>query len=478
MCGLVLLAGDKSRELICDSIRRLRHRGPDGLNIIKGDSFALGFQRLAINGDEDGGRQPFELQGWSAVVNGEIYNYCDLITQHQLPESKCDTSVVLPLFLQLKENVIDELDGFFAAVLVNPERNEAICLRDFMGKKPLFVGALEGTVFITSELKALSEADWFEALPKGISRVDLCSGSFELLKEHRQVSCKYLLNEALIESVRKRLPDANQPLGLFLSGGLDSSLIASIASDFREDIHYFILGNKNAPDAVAAQTVADYLGLKTVSYVPLPHEDEIPELISAVVYATESFNPSVISNGLSTFLLARAASNAGIKVVLTGEGADELFGGYHQFAENEPWQVTRSRLINDMEHTELRRLDLSCMANAIEPRCPFLDSNVKAISDQLGYEQLYSEEANKVILRESFSDYLPDEILVRRKTSCDVGSGIRGMVVRYLRRNGLSEREELLKVWNTHFNFEPADSYFHSYPVFDAAIDVRGEAHR
>ncbi|WP_164675399.1 asparagine synthetase B family protein [Vibrio rhodolitus] len=448
------------------------------MSISIGNGASVGFQRLSINGDAEQGHQPFEEQGWSAVVNGEVYNYRDLIVRHQLPESDCDTSVMLPLFLMMKEDIIDELDGFYAAVLLNPERTEAFCLRDFMGKKPLFVGSLKGTVFITSELKALPEADWFKALPKGVSKVNLSSGKFELLKEHQQETTDSLLNEALIESVRKRLPSDDQPVGVFLSGGLDSSIIASITSRFRADAHYFILGNIDSLDSAAAKTVVEYLCLKNVSYVSLPHEDEIPELVSETVHVTESYNPSVISNGLSTFLLARAAKKAGIKVVLTGEGADELFGGYHQFSEKDPWQETRNQLINDMQFTELRRLDLSCMANSIEPRCPFLDRMVRAFSNQLGYGQLYNASGNKVVLRQSFLGYLPDEILKRPKTSCDVGSGVRGMVVRYLRQNGRSEREELLKIWRTHFNFELRDNYFHSYPVFDIAIDVRGESHR
>ncbi|GAD80145.1 asparagine synthetase B family protein [Vibrio ezurae] len=478
MCGLVLLVGEKSQGLISECTERLRHRGPDSTSISIGNGVSLGFQRLSINGDAVQGHQPFEEQGWSAVVNGEVYNYLDLITRYELPKSGCDTSVMLPLFLLMKEDVIDELDGFYAAAILNPERTEAFCFRDLIGKKPLFVGSFKGTVFITSELKALPEADWFKALPKGVSKVDLISGKFELLKEHHQESTDTPLNEALIESVLKRLPADDQPLGVFLSGGLDSSIIASITSRFREDAHYFILGNKDSSDSVAAQTVVDYLDLKNVSYVPLPHEHEIPQLVSETVYATESYNPSVISNGLSTFLLAKAARKAGIRVALTGEGADELFGGYHQFSEKEPWQETRKQLINDMQFTELRRLDLSCMASSIEPRCPFLDRKVRAYSNQLDYCQLYNTKTNKVALRQSFSDYLPDEILHRQKTSCDVGSGVRGMVVRYLHQNGRSEREELLEIWNTHFNFESTNNYFHSYPVFDAAIDVRGESHR
>jgi asparagine synthase (glutamine-hydrolysing) len=220
------------------------------------------------------------------------------------------------------------------------------------------------------------------------------------------------------------------------------------------------------------------LGLVDVRTVPLPEPAGLPALVREVVRATESFNPSIVSNGLATYLLARAAHDADIKVVLTGEGADELFGGYHSLTEQDPWFDVRRKLIDDMQFTELRRLDMSCMAQSVEPRCPFLDRVVRAISDGLGFHDLYDGDENKVALRRAFEGVLPPEVLHRRKTSFDVGSGIRGEVVRYLRRNGRSEREELRQVWDTLFRHESSKPYFHAYPVFDAVIDRRGETHR
>ena len=166
------------------------------------------------------------------------------------------------------------------------------------------------------------------------------------------------------------------------------------------------------------------------------------------------------------------------QVVLTGEGADELFGGYHTFAEHDPWSQVRAQLMQDMHFTELRRLDMSCMALSVEARCPFLDRAVRTYSDRLDYNEMYSGQENKVTLRRHFEGLLPMEILARPKTSFDVGSGIRRLVVQHLRRNNRSEREELLALWQEHFAFDASAPYFHSYPVFDAAIDLRGEAHR
>ncbi|MEZ7225364.1 asparagine synthase-related protein [Alteromonas sp. DY56-G5] len=478
MCGIVVLAGKQAETLIPECIERIKHRGPDEQVILTENEFAVGFQRLAINGNVQAGRQPFKVEGWLGAINGEIYNFSDLAYQYQLENHGCDTSVVLPLYLRLNEHIIEELDGFYSAVLIEPNRKYAICLRDAMGKKPLYVGNSQGEIFISSELKAFKSIDWFETIPKGVSKVCLNTGAVTSVKSFSRFHSTLSIKQALIEGVRKRLPNHNQKVAIFLSGGLDSSLVASIASKLRDDIVYFTLGNGDGDDLSAAHTVAQYLGLKNVVKIPLPKIAELPSLISQVVYATESYNPSVVSNGLATFLLAKAANKAGIKVVLTGEGADELFGGYHNFSEVEPWKATRDQLINDMTFTELRRLDMACMAHSVEPRCPFLDKDVKALSDTLGYDELYSDGMNKVTLRTVFDDFLPSNILLRKKVSCDVGSGIRSMVVNYLKRNGRNERDELLDIWKQHFQFDHSDGYFHLYPVFDSAINARGKTHR
>lgn len=481
MCGLVLLTGPHSEQQISYCTARIRHRGPDEQNIHIEENIAIGFQRLAINGEQLNGRQPFEHKGWLSAINGEIYNYQELEEQYKVSSHSCDTRTVLPLYLQLKNKVIDKLDGFYAAVLIPPSRTHAICLRDPMGKKPLFVGKSNGNVFISSELKSMESIDWFEAIPKGICSVDFRSGKVSLLQKPIPKRNRVTLTNALTKSVQKRLPSPHQPVAVFLSGGLDSSIIASITSRLRNDTVYFTLGTTNnteTNDSSAAELVAKYLKLKNVITVPLPTEAELPCLIEKTVFATESYNPSIISNGLATYLLAGAARNLGIKVVLTGEGADELFGGYHQFLEHEPWRETRTQLINDMAFTELRRLDMACMANGIEPRCPFLDETVKALSDKMSFKDLYNAEQNKLVLRRAFKGYLPTEVLQRKKISCDVGSGIRGMVVKYLKQDNLSERDALLKIWKKHFDFDPLQYYFHSYPAFDAVIDIRGSTHR
>jgi len=478
VCGIIILSGPGAASRLPECLNQLRHRGPDDQDTWFDADVALGFARLAINGDRIVGRQPHQHGDLVGAINGEIYNHRELRCTYGLPSSECDTDVVLPLLARNGPRVINELDGFYSAVVLRPRAREALCLRDHMGKKPLFVGQSSTDVFITSELKALDECEWFELLPRGVSKVDLNTGEVVRVADHRPAIPDQDLASAFEQAVRKRMPNPQQPVGVFLSGGLDSSLIAAFASRLREDVTYFTLGNTEGPDRRAVGALVAALGLVDLRVVPLPQPASFPGLIQAVVRATESFNPSIVSNGLATYLLARAAHDAGIKVVLTGEGADELFGGYHSFREQDPWLEVREQLIDDMQFTELRRLDMSSMAHSVEPRCPFLDRSVRAISDGLGFSELYDGGENKVALRRSFNGILPPEVLHRRKTSFDVGSGIRGEVVRYLRRNGRSEREELRQVWNGLFRHESSEPYFHAYPVFDTAIDRRGEAHR
>jgi asparagine synthase (glutamine-hydrolysing) len=478
MCGIVMLFGPSAVSRLPSCLNRLRHRGPDDQVTWSSGGLALGFARLAINGDGMHGRQPYEHGDQMGAINGEIYNYRSLAAEHGIGPTSCDTNVVLPLLERFGPRVIDHLDGFYAGVVVRRSSHEVFCLRDHMGKKPLFVGRSASEVFIASELKVFHRVEWFKPLPRGVSKVDLRSGEVVQLAEHQAPESEEGLGALFQAAVLKRLPEANQPVGVFLSGGLDSSLVAAFVARERPDATYFTLGDANSPDWRAVDAVTAALALRDVRPVSLPSRERFPSLLQEIVHATESFNPSIVSNGLATYLLAEAAHDAGIKVVLTGEGADELFGGYHMFGPDDPWRAVRDRLVDDMHQTELRRLDLSSMAHSVEARCPFLDRAVRAFSDRLTFNQLYDRDENKVSLRRTFEGLLPRDVLHRRKTSFDVGSGLRGELVHYLRRDGRTERDELRDVWRRSFSFDESEPYFHAYPVFEAAIDARGATHR
>ncbi|MGQ0628459.1 MAG: asparagine synthetase B family protein [Phycisphaerales bacterium] len=478
MCGIVLLAGPQANSRILTCVERLRHRGPDDLAVWSRSQVALGFARLEINGVGRIGRQPYVHGELVGAINGEIYNHSTLAAAHGLAACACDVHVVLPLYRRLGAQIVDEMDGFYSGVVFNASDGHVVCLRDHIGKKPLFVGRSRQEIFVTSELKALEEIEWFSPLPLGVSSVETTTGKVRHLAGHQSVPRPDDLAVLLEAAVRKRLPAVGQPFGVLLSGGLDSSLVAALVARHRADAIYFTLGDDNSKDRQAVDVMSAALGLKDVRVVPLPDRERIPELLRRVVYTTESFNPSIVSNGLATYVLAEAVRQAGMKVVLTGEGADELFGGYHMFSPSDPWREVRQQLIGDLSVTELRRLDLTSMAHGVEARCPFLDRAVRAFAEGLSFDDLYGANENKVMLRRRFEGVLPPEVLQRKKTSFDVGSGVRGEVVRYLRRNGRSEREELRDVWREQFTFDASNPYFHAYPVFDVLIDARGAGHR
>ena len=348
-------------------------------------------------------------------------------------------------------------------------------MRDYIGKKPLFFGTSNNESFIVSELKAIDFISDFQIVPKGFS--ELKNGKINLLENHQiPFVSKDVLKETIVEAVKKRIPKNEKQFGVFLSGGLDSSIIASIVAKYADNVIYYTLGNTD--DLSYVNLLAKQLNLK-IKNVELPKSNELPELIDKIVYHTESYNPSIISNGLATYLLSAEAHKDNLKVVLSGEGADELFCGYPVSKNVNEWFEKRAELIENMYFTELRRLDLASMAHTIEIRCPFLDRKVYSVSNGCKLEDLISDFQGKQILRKAFKDDLPNEILRRNKMSFDIGSGIRKMVVENLTRSRKTEKQQLKEIWNKYFQNSLSDNYyFHSYPTFDKAIEKRGVSHK
>lgn len=484
MCGIVAVFGDNSRSFAKKALKKLKHRGLDNTKLITYENFSFGFNRLAINDKSSKGKQPFEFGKFIGVFNGEIYNYQELKDEFKIStNSNCDTEIILPLFEKLGSSIVKHLNGFYSGIIFNKGTGQTYVLRDYIGKKPLFYGTRGGSEFIVSELKAIEHIDSFEIIPKGFSAIN--NRKINLLCGHTiQRAAKKNLKNLVLSAVEKRIPKSESQFGVFLSGGLDSSIIASIVAKHTDKAIYYTLGNENANDLHYVKILTKMLGIEDkLRVVSLPLANEIPTLIDKVVYHTESYNPSIISNGLSTFLLSKKAHEDGIKVVLSGEGADELFCGY-KFSNNATgWFDKRDELIENMHFTELRRLDLASMAHTIEIRCPFLDKEVYATSKDCFKDDLILETDNglrgKQILRTIFENDLPNEIIERKKISFDVGSGIRKLVVEYLTRNEESERDKLKKVWCKHFQSSISNNeYFYSYPTFDKAIDKRGFLHK
>lgn len=478
MCGIALFYGGTAEQNMLAALARLSHRGPDGQHSWQTAQLSIGFVRLAINDKSPTGRQPYKAGDMIGAFNGEIYNADALAEQHHLKlNSHCDTHVIVPIFAQIGSQVLAELDGFYSGVIYQLDTDTLYLLRDHIGKKPLFYGQANGNLFVVSELKALQNIDWFEQVPLGLSQLELTTGKLTQIVQHQPpANTPPNLAIAMEQAVVKRLP--KQQFGIFLSGGLDSSIIAALAHRRRKDITFLTIGNTDNTDVAMVNILVNHLGLEQVHHTPLPTEQQLSALIPQIIYTTESYNPSTISNGLATYLLAQSTQKKGLKVVLTGEGADELFAGYHEQLSAKEWQATRANLINDMRFTELRRLDTCCMAHSIEARCPYLDHVVKFIADNLEHKDFYLRGRNKVVLRNTFGHLLPTEIANRKKNSFDVGSGIRKLVVNYLTRNGNTEIAELKKIWQQIFTHNADNPYFFSYPTFDVVIAKRRETHR
>jgi asparagine synthase (glutamine-hydrolysing) len=251
--------------------------------------------------------------------------------------------------------------------------------------------------------------------------------------------------------------------------------------------HYYYFDDAESEDARFAAVLLADLGVPAcrIHPVPIPTSAEIPELISQVVQATESRNPSIISNGIGTYVLARRARADGHKVALGGDGADEMFCGYFDpphFGPDSTWEASRTRLMADLSRTELRRVDGAAMAHGIEIRCPFLDRDLRDLAQGFTETDFYGDgpvPIRKMVLRQAFAAHLPPKIAARPKQSFDRGTGIQRRVIACCKRAGDSEIAYLHKVWHGHFGgllgHLASDPYFHAYPAFDMFIPTRGQ---
>ena len=472
---------------------RLNHRGPDARASLQIDDLVFGFTRLAINALDAKGMQPLRHRGFVGVINGEVYNHLSLREDFGLPKAGgSDMTVVLPLFARLGERIFERLDGFFSGVIYDSVARKLFTLRDAMGKKPLFLARSQGNFLLTSALKSAPQVEEFKEIPLGFCEIDMETGCVTRRVEPRPPeppSAPQSLVTAIRNSIDKRTScsDLTQ-FAVFVSGGLDSSIVASLVHNGPDSdrAHYYYFDDTESEDThFAAMLLAD-LDVPTcrIHPVSIPTPVEMPELISKVVQATESRNPSIISNGIGTYVLARQARADGHKVALGGDGADEMFCGYFDpphFGPDTTWAASRTRLMADLPRTEMRRIDGAAMAHAIEVRCPFLDSDLRDLVQGFTEKDFYGDgptPIRKMALRQAFAAHLPPAIIARPKQSFDRGAGIQRLAIASCTREGDTEIAYLHKVWRDHFGdllgHLDADPYFHAYPAFDNFIPTRG----
>ncbi|RLD67157.1 MAG: asparagine synthase B [Bacteroidetes bacterium] len=444
MCGILTVIGENNQEEIRNLSKRMTHRGPDenGLVQTKNGS-VLSHERLSII-DLNTGIQPITSDGdvWM-VHNGEIYNHEEIRSQlNNYPfKTKSDSEVVVALYKEYGFEFCNYLDGVFAFVVV--DNDTYMAARDPIGVKPLYYGTdKSGKMYFASEMKAISDQCFeMEAFPPGhyytpqTGFVKYFKPDWENPFVAKDKTDLNKLENALILATKKRLM-TDVPLGVLLSGGLDSSLIASIAMRLLpkdSELHSFSVGvDALAPDLLAAKKVADFIGTKHHNVV-FSVEEGI-EAIKKIIWHLETYDVTTIRAATPMYFLSKYIKSTGIKTVLSGEGADEIFGGYLYF-HNAPnaieFQKELIRRVQNLSTADCLRADKSTMAHGIEARVPFLDKDflnttmhIRPSDKQPDRDKLIPE---KYILRVAFDNkenpYLPDEVLWRQKEQFSDGIG-------------------------------------------------------
>jgi len=446
MCGFLAIIGKgKEEELVKELSKRMAHRGPDESDLyITENGHILSHERLSII-DLHSGKQP--IQGTSSawmVHNGEIYNHQELrntILKDHTFRTKSDSEVIVHLYEKFGYDFVDMLDGDFAFVVVDGD--DYIAGRDPLGVKPLYYGMDDrGRMYFASEMKAIADqCKTFSTFPPGhfytaqTGFVKYYQPQYEDFKACVESVDLELIREKLTEATQKRLM-SDVPIGVLLSGGLDSSLTSSIAArllkEKGKELHSFSIGlDKEAPDAVAARKVAEFLG--TIHHeIHFTIEQGI-EILDKLIWHLETYDVTSIRASTPMYFLSKAITERGIKVVLSGEGADEVFGGYLYFRNApsiEDFTKETIERVQKLFTADLLRADKSTMAHGLEARVPFLDKAFLEVAMKIEGEQKLPKTyagVEKYILRKAFDTpekpYLPKEVLWRQKEQFSDGVG-------------------------------------------------------
>lgn len=458
MCGIVSIFNIKEQtpELRQKALRmsgKIRHRGPDWSGIYCGGAAILAHERLAIV-DPESGRQPLFSPDKKQVlaVNGEIYNHQSIRRRYQDRfqfQTGSDCEVILALYRERGDGFLDELDGIFAFALYDVERDEYLIARDPIGVIPLYYGYdKEGRLYVASELKALEgQCDSYSVFPPGhvLTKRDTKPRryyerdwfSYDSVKDNPASVDE--LREALEASVRRQMM-SDVPYGVLLSGGLDSSVISAVAQKYAGNrvetggkeaawwprLHSFAVGLRGAPDLLKARLVAEHIG--TVHHEINYTIQEGLDALSDVVYFTETYDVTTIRASTPMYLLARVIKSMGIKMVLSGEGADEVFGGYlyfHKAPSARAFHEETVRKLSKLYLYDCLRANKSLAAWGVEGRVPFLDTEFLDVAMRINPAAKMCPGAvmEKKILREAFSSLLPQEVAWRQKEQFSDGVG-------------------------------------------------------
>jgi len=459
MCGIVCAFDIKQsvqtlRPQVLKMSKRIRHRGPDWSGVYSNEKAILAHERLSIV-DPESGKQPLYSKDGKLVlaVNGEIYNHQEIRKQFEgkyefLTKSDCE--VILALYREKGPNFMEDLNGIFAFALYDIEKDIYMIGRDHIGIIPLYQGwDKEGTYFVASELKALEGycTKIEEFLPgqyyyspdkKSTKWYTRDWETYDAVKNN--VSDINLLRDALEAAVERQLM-ADVPYGVLLSGGLDSSIISAIAKKYAnkriesgntEDawwpqLHSFAVGLVGSPDLIAARKVADHIG--TIHHEIHFTVQEGLDAVRDVIYHVETYDVTTIRASTPMYLLSRFIKSMGVKMVLSGEGADEIFGGYlyfHKAPSAEEFHKETVRKLDKLHLYDCLRANKSLASWGVEGRVPFLDKEFMDVAMRLNPTDKMAGSNGKMekwILRKAFEEYLPESVTWRQKEQFSDGVG-------------------------------------------------------
>ncbi|MFT4576977.1 MAG: asparagine synthase (glutamine-hydrolyzing) [Polaribacter sp.] len=458
MCGIVCAFDLKEkaeilRPQLLEMSKKIRHRGPDWSGIYSDDKVIMTHERLAIV-DPASGQQPLFSEDKKLILaaNGEIYNHRELRQQFDGKynfQTASDCEVILALYQKKGVDFIDDMNGIFGFALYDVEKDEYFIARDHMGIIPLYIGwDQNGTFYVASELKALEGVcSKIELFPPGHY---LSSKDGKLVQWYKRDWSDYDAvkeNETSITKVREALEAAvhrqlmsDVPYGVLLSGGLDSSVISAIAKKYAQkriesddkseawypQLHSFAVGLEGSPDLAAAQKVADHI--KTIHHEIKFTIQEGLDAIKDVIYNIETYDITTIRSSTPMYLMARVIKSMGIKMVLSGEGADEIFGGYlyfHKAPNAEEFHEETVRKLDKLHMYDCLRANKSLMAWGIEGRVPFLDKEFIDVAMRINPQDkmINGERMEKWVIRKAFEDMLPESVAWRQKEQFSDGVG-------------------------------------------------------
>lgn len=458
MCGIVCAfdlkqKSDDLRPQILEMSKRIRHRGPDWSGIFSNDKALMGHERLAIVDPTSGNQPLFSEDGrYVLAANGEIYNHKELRQQFEGKykfKTASDCEVILALYQEKGPAFVDEMNGIFGFAIYDTQEDTYFVARDHMGIIPLYMGwDQHGTFYVASELKALEGVcTKIELFPPGhyLSSTDEAPVQwyirdwmeFDEVKDN--TTSVEDIHDALAAAVRRQLM-SDVPYGVLLSGGLDSSVTSALAklyaskrveSDDKQaawwpQLHSFSVGLEGSPDLAAAQKVADHIG--TVHHEIKFTIQEGLDAIRDVVYNLETYDITTIRASTPMYLMARAIKSLGIKMVLSGEGADELFGGYlyfHKAPTAKDFHEETVRKLDKLHQYDCLRANKSLAAWGIEGRVPFLDKEFMDVAMRINPKDkmINQERMEKWVVRKAFEKYLPESVAWRQKEQFSDGVG-------------------------------------------------------